>query len=121
MPEPRTPNERPPRRPTHARVESVERLSARMIRVVLGGEGLKGFGAGEFTDHYVKLLLPPPGAPYGPPFDVEDIRARLPREQWPRTRTYTVQAWDPERTRLTIDFVHHGDAGVAGPWAASAQ
>jgi NADPH-dependent ferric siderophore reductase len=121
MPEPRAPNERPPRRPTHARVQSVERLSARMIRVVLGGEGLQGFGAGEFTDHYVKLLLPPPGAPYGPPFDVEDIRARLPREQWPRTRTYTVQAWDPERTRLTIDFVHHGHAGIAGPWAASAQ
>jgi NADPH-dependent ferric siderophore reductase len=103
-------------------VEEVERLSPRMVRVVLGGEDLRDFGAGRFTDHYVKLLLPPPGAPYRSPFDVDDIRARLPREQWPRTRTYTVRAWDPERTRLTIDFVHHGDdAGIAGPWAASAQ
>jgi NADPH-dependent ferric siderophore reductase len=91
-----------------------------MIRVVLGGEGLTGFPAGEFTDHYVKLLFPPPGASYGVPFDVEQVRADLPPEQWPVTRTYTVRAWDPDNGELTIDFVHHGDEGLAGPWAASA-
>jgi len=91
-----------------------------MIRVVLGGAGLAGFPAGEFTDHYVKLLFPPPGAPYAAPFDVEQIRAELPPEQWPVTRTYTVRAWDPDSGELTIDFVYHGDEGVAGPWAASA-
>jgi NADPH-dependent ferric siderophore reductase len=36
-----------------------------------------------------------------------------------RTRTYTVREWDGER--LTIDFVVHGDEGVAGPWAAAAK
>jgi NADPH-dependent ferric siderophore reductase len=108
------------RRPLIARVEETQRISPHMIRVVVGGEDLAGFGAGEYTDHYVKLQLPPAGAPYSAPFDVEDIRARLPREQWPRTRTYTVRAWDPERVRLTIDFVYHGDTGVAGPWAAAA-
>ena len=36
-------------------------------------------------------------------------------------RTYTVRSWDPERTELAIDFVVHGDRGVAGPWAAAAQ
>ena len=91
-----------------------------MIRVVVGGDDLAGFDAGRFTDHYVKLQLPPPGASYAAPFDVEDVKARLPREQWPRTRTYSVRAWDPERLRLTIDFVVHGDTGVAGPWAAAA-
>jgi NADPH-dependent ferric siderophore reductase len=91
-----------------------------MIRVVLGGEGLAGFPAGEFTDHYVKLLFPPPGAPYGVPFDVEQVRAEFPPEHWPVTRTYTVRAWDPDGGELTIDFVHHGDEGVAGPWAAAA-
>jgi NADPH-dependent ferric siderophore reductase len=97
------------------------RVTPHMIRVVLGGEGLAGFPAGEFTDHYVKLLFPPPGAPYGVPFDVEQVRAELPQEQWPVTRTYTVRAWDPASGELTIDFVYHGDEGLAGPWAASAR
>jgi NADPH-dependent ferric siderophore reductase len=114
----------PPKRdrtPRLARVVSTESVTPRMIRVVLGGEGLEGFGAGAFTDHYVKLQIPPRGAGYAAPFDVEDVKARLPKEQWPRTRTYTVRAWDPERTELTLDFVVHGDEGVAGPWAAAAR
>jgi NADPH-dependent ferric siderophore reductase len=111
------------RRPRVARVAEVvrtSRVTPHMIRVVLGGEGLTGFPAGEFTDHYVKLLFPPPGASYGVPFDVEQVRADLPPEQWPVTRTYTVRAWDPDNQELTIDFVYHGDEGLAGPWAASA-
>jgi NADPH-dependent ferric siderophore reductase len=78
-----------------ARVLETRRLTPQMIRVVLGGDELAGFGAGAFTDHYVKLRI------------------------GPRTRTYTVREWDGER--LTIDFVVHGAAGVAGPWAAAAQ
>ncbi|NVI86603.1 siderophore-interacting protein [Actinomadura sp. BRA 177] len=98
-----------------------ERLTPHMIRVVLGGDGLAGFGAGEFTDHYVKLLFPRPDVAYPEPFDMEKVRAELPREQWPSTRTYTVRAWDAEAGELTIDFVHHGDKGLAGPWAANAR
>jgi NADPH-dependent ferric siderophore reductase len=112
---------RPARRPRHAEVQEVRWLNPHMIRIVVGGEGLDGFDPGEFTDHYVKLQLPPPGAPYTAPFALEELRERLPREQWPRTRTYTVRDWDPEARSLTIDFVHHGDTGVAGPWAASAK
>jgi NADPH-dependent ferric siderophore reductase len=116
-----TPTERPVRRPRHAPVQRVERLGPHLVRIVVAGDELEGFGAGPFTDHYVKLQLPPQGAPYAAPFDVEEIRATLPREQWPRTRTYTVRAWDPAANALTIDFVVHGDEGVAGPWAAAAQ
>src|SRR3954452_13300847 len=87
------------RTPRIAVVEEVRRLTPRMIRIVFGGDGLAGFGAGEFSDHYVKLQLP------------EDERTRV--------RTYTVREWDGER--LTIDFVVHGDEGVAGPWAAAAR
>lgn len=115
------PKPRPARRTLVVRVEEVERVTPRMVRIVFGGDDLAGFGAGEFTDHYVKLQIPPAGAGYAAPFDPEEIKARLPKEQWPRTRTYSVRAWDPERTRLTIDFVHHGDEGVAGPWAAAAK
>lgn len=116
-----TPTSRPPRRARVAVVEHVERLTPGLIRVTLVGEELEGFDAGEFTDHYVKLQIPPAGAPYAAPFDPEEIKARHPREHWPRTRTYTVRSWDAEQLRLTIDFVYHGDHGVAGPWAAAAK
>ncbi|MGV9689818.1 siderophore-interacting protein [Streptomyces sp. NPDC003444] len=106
---------------TEARVVHTERITPHMVRLVLGGAGLDGFDAGEYTDHYVKLLFAPGGVTYPEPFDMERIREEFPREQWPTTRTYTVRAWDPERRELTIDFVVHGDEGLAGPWAARAE
>ena len=111
---------RPKRRTIHATVVSAARLTPGMVRVTVGGDELDRFAAGEFTDHYVKLQLPPPGADYAAPFDPEDVKAGRPRDQWPRVRTYSVSEWDAERRLLTIDFVVHGDAGVAGPWAAAA-
>jgi NADPH-dependent ferric siderophore reductase len=114
----------PPRRgraPRLARVVSTERVSPHLVRIVLGGDGLAGFAAGEFTDHYVKLQIPPRGAGYQAPFDAEEVKAAHPRDHWPRTRTYTVRAWDGERGELTVDFVVHGDEGVAGPWALAAR
>ncbi|MFE5217024.1 MULTISPECIES: siderophore-interacting protein [unclassified Streptomyces] len=108
---------RQPRRAHTAQVVRTERLTPHMQRVVLGGEGLAGFAADTCTDHYVKLLFAPPGVAYPEPFDLERIRAEFPREQWPVTRTYTVRAFDPEHRELTLDFVIHGDEGLAGPWA----
>lgn len=112
--------ERPARKPrrTHtARVIRTERLTPHMQRVVLGGEELAGFPADTCTDHYVKLLFPAAGVAYPEPFDMQRIREEFPREQWPVTRTYTVRAWDPEHLELTLDFVVHGDEGLAGPWS----
>jgi NADPH-dependent ferric siderophore reductase len=109
--------ERKPRRPHTAQVVRTERLSPHMQRVVLGGDTLTEFTAGTSTDHYVKLLFGPEGVSYPEPFDLERIREEFPREQWPVTRTYTVRAWDPEVRELTLDFVVHGDEGLAGPWA----
>ncbi|MEU8568707.1 siderophore-interacting protein [Streptomyces pathocidini] len=104
-----------------ARVVRKERLTPHMVRVVLGGEGLADFPAGEYTDHYVKLLFPAEGTTLPEPFDLEAVRRELPRDQWPRMRTYTVRAWDPERRELTLDFVVHGDTGLAGPWAVTVE
>ncbi|MFI6563305.1 siderophore-interacting protein [Streptomyces sp. NPDC050534] len=110
---------RKPRRAQSAQVVRTERLTPHMQRVVLGGDGLAGFTADTCTDHYVKLLFPPAaGVTYPEPFDLERIREDLPREQWPVTRTYTVRAWDPESREMALDFVIHGDEGLAGPWAA---
>ncbi|MER7734980.1 siderophore-interacting protein [Streptomyces erythrochromogenes] len=102
-------------------VVRTERLSPHMVRLVLGGEGLADFGAGDYTDHYVKLLFAPEGVTYPAPWDLERIRGDFPRAQWPRQRAYTVRHWDPVHLELTLDFVVHGDEGLAGPWAARAQ
>lgn len=102
-------------------VSSSERVGASLIRIVLAGEGLADFEAGEFSDHYVKVQLPPPGAGYSAPFDNEQIKSDLPRESWPRTRSITVRRWQPEQGLLTLDFVDHGPGGFAGPWAVAAS
>lgn len=99
-------------------VVRTERLTPHMVRLVLGGDGLAGFGAGAYSDHYVKLLFEPEGVRYAEPWDMDAIRATHHREAWPRQRAYTVRAWDPARLELTLDFVVHGDEGLAGPWAA---
>ncbi|GGT36071.1 siderophore-interacting protein [Nonomuraea spiralis] len=98
-----------------------ERLSPHMIRIVVGGDGLRDFACRGLTDHYVKLVFPHEGVDYPEPFSVKHVRETMPREFWPRLRTYTVRAWDPDALELTLDFVHHGDKGLAGPWAAAAR
>jgi NADPH-dependent ferric siderophore reductase len=104
-----------------ARVLSTEYVTPHMIRVCFGGENLAGLGVGEFADAYVKLIFPPAGASYREPFDVDDIQRNLTPDEWPVMRSYTVRWWDSETGELAIDFVYHGDEGVAGPWAARAR
>jgi len=116
--------EQPKRRtpqPKHATVARAERLTPHMIRVVLTVDPAARLEIGDSTDHYVKLAFAPEGVTYAEPLDIEAIRRDLPREQWPRTRTYTVRAWDEATREMTVDFVHHGDEGLAGPWAASVR
>src|SRR4030088_3531004 len=97
------------RRLHQATVQRSEWLTPHMIRVVLEGGTLADFEAGAFSDHYVKLVFPHPGVDYPDPLDMEAVRRDLPREQWPRVRTYTVRDWEPATRELTVDFVYHGD------------
>jgi NADPH-dependent ferric siderophore reductase len=88
----------PPNRPLrNTLVVETAQLTPNMVRIVVEGPELEGFAVGEFTDHYVKCRF------------------------GDTTRTYTVRHWDAKRLRLTLDFVVHGDKGIAGPWAASAR
>jgi NADPH-dependent ferric siderophore reductase len=112
---------RPVRAATIGEVTRVEQLTPHMVRVVVGGAGLTGLNAGAYTDHYVKILFPQPGIAYPEPFDIAVIRETMPRDQQPLVRTYTVRRWRPEVPELWLDFVVHGDEGIAGPWAAGAQ
>ncbi|GAB2922086.1 siderophore-interacting protein [Nonomuraea fastidiosa] len=101
-------------------VQRTERISRHMVRLVVGGDGLSGFSTNGYTDHYVKLVFPYEGVDYPRPFSMKICRETMPRQLWPRLRTYTVRAWDPDALELTLDFVVHGDEGLAGPWAAQA-
>ncbi len=102
------------------RVERVQQLTPHLVRVVLGGDGLAGFTPAPWTDSYVNLYFLPPDSAYRVPFDVDVVR-KLPVGERPASRRYTVRAWDPDRREMSIDFVVHGDSGVAGPWAAAAR
>jgi NADPH-dependent ferric siderophore reductase len=98
-----------------------EELSPHMVRIVAGGEGFSSYVNNDYVDRYVKIAFPQPGVEYPLPLDLWAIRESMPREQWPHTRTYTVRWVDEAARELAIDFVIHGDEGLAGPWAANAR
>jgi len=77
-----------------ARTEAVARD---MVRVILTGPDVLALPPLAFTDSYVKLIF-------------GEV-----------TRTYTIRRFDREAGEMAIDFVIHGDVGLAGPWAARAQ
>ncbi|WP_427133768.1 siderophore-interacting protein [Pseudarthrobacter sp. S9] len=98
-----------------------EQLSPHMVRIVAGGPGFADYATNGFVDRYVKIVFPQPGIDYPDPLDLWEVRETMPRDQWPHTRTYTVRWVDQVAQELAIDFVIHGDEGLAGPWAAAAQ
>jgi NADPH-dependent ferric siderophore reductase len=110
-------------RPVHTfEVVRSEQLTPHLIRVVLGGTGFDTFSPNEYTDAYVKIVFVRDGVDVGAlpqPLTLDSFNA-LPVEQRPDVRTYTVRRVDAERREISIDFVVHGEHGVAGPWAAAA-
>jgi NADPH-dependent ferric siderophore reductase len=98
-----------------------EQLAPQMVRIVAGGDGFADFVNNGFVDRYVKIVFPQLGVQYPSPLDLWSIRETMPREQWPFTRTYTLRWVDTAARELAIDFVVHGDEGLAGPWAARAE
>ncbi len=105
----------------HAHVRRTSRPTPSLVRVVLGGGDLDQLVMPDATDAYVNVALRPAGAPYDEVFDPRAVRQEHPQETWPARRRYTVRAWDAAAAELTVDFVVHGDEGVAGPWAATAE
>lgn len=87
-------------------VAASERISPGMVRLRFTGD-LSAFEDSVFTDRYVKLV-------FGDPDE-------LARGGRPTMRTYTAVDPDPVAGTVTIDFVVHGDSGIAGPWAAAAK
>lgn len=88
---------------TYGTVLRTEQVSPHLVRVVLGGPGLDGFVDPEHADSYVNAQFP-----------TEEEGATVPRR-------CTVRRWDTAARELSLDFVTHGDDGVAGPWAQRAR
>ncbi|GAA2250429.1 siderophore-interacting protein [Herbiconiux moechotypicola] len=105
---------------THLTVTETLWLTPVIRRVRFRSDDLSAFAESRFTDRYVKLVFPKPGVQLPEPLDVRALRGVLPPEQMPDVRTYTALHPDVEAGTLDIDFVIHGDSGVAGPWAAAA-
>lgn len=97
-----------------------ERITPEMARLTFTAPELAEFPELEFTDHYVKLLFPPPGADYAVAETLQHTEDEG-LDQRPVTRTYTIRSFDRGARQLVMDFVVHGTEGIAGPWAAAAQ
>lgn len=112
---------RKPRVQITLKVLRKEWLTDHMVRIIAGGPEMAKFEAKDATDMYVKISFLHPGISYTEPINIAELKKTLPREQWPVTRTYTVRWVDLEAQELALDFVIHGDEGLAGPWAAQAE
>src|SRR6202042_1249995 len=98
-----------------------EQLSPHTVRITAGGPGFDALRMNEFTDKYAKILFVDPALGLTPPYDLAALRESLPPGRQPVPRTYTLRRADPRRQELAIDFVVHGDEGIAAPWAAHAE
>lgn len=98
-----------------ATVKATRQLSTNLIRVTFDCPELAGMDL-PFTDHYIKILfVPGTQRPFDPDTDGD------PSDVAAVTRTYSLRSHDASNGAITVDFVVHGDAGLAGPWAAHAE
>ena len=113
---------RRPRPQAVLEVRAKTRLSPRLLRLTLGGDGYRVLNRNQHSDAYVKLLIADPASGLHPPYDLDALRADSP-ELLPTRRTYTVRRWDDEKQQIEVDVVLHGDGsdGVAARWADACQ
>ncbi|MCV9993134.1 siderophore-interacting protein [Paeniglutamicibacter sp. ZC-3] len=112
---------RPVRPQVVLEVLASERLSPHMMRLTFGGPGFVNFQDKAVSDRYVKILFAKPELGLVPPYDLDALREQQAPEDFPVRRTYTLRHVDLEAQTVQIDFVIHGDQGLAGPWAQNAK
>lgn len=99
-----------------------ERVGPHMMRVTVGGDQLDALPRHGY-DQWFRMFLPSSGGETS--FDlparldmVGYLRyLRMPKATRPPMRNYSVRAFRQEARELDVDFVVHGESGVAGPWA----
>ena len=117
----------PPKNATmlHADVVRVSNVTPNMIRITLGGADLANFVPLGF-DQWFRLFLPLAGETnFALPKKIDLLGyvqyLAMPKATRPPMRNYTVRAFREAEAELDIDFVAHGDAGIASGWAARAK
>ncbi len=115
---PTTPIRREPPTFRRAAVRSIEHLSPRMRRFVLGGTELEGLEIDEPAAS-VRLLLPPPGRGSLVMPEWTGNQFELPDGERAPIRTFTPRRLDTGELALTLDIVVH-DGGTASDWASTA-
>ncbi|GAA4170700.1 siderophore-interacting protein [Gryllotalpicola koreensis] len=109
-----------------AEVLRVGRVTPHMVRVTFGGDDLRRLPLRGY-DQWFRLFLPRVDgetdfdavpAQFGLGGYLRYLTARSGTR--PPMRNYTVRELRPDAGELDVDFVAHGDAGVAGPWAQRA-
>jgi NADPH-dependent ferric siderophore reductase len=107
-------------------VVGTQQLAPHMVRVVLGTDDFDTFVPSKFTDSYVKLAFVADDLDdrdvdaLPQPLTLDSFRGLPPGKQ-PSVRTMTVRRVDEAAREITIDIAVHGEHGVAGPWAVTAQ
>lgn len=105
-----------------AEVIEARRISPHFVRLTIEGPDLADWRDLGF-DQWFRLAVPTSESTrfdnLADTFDTAGYLKylTLPRATRPVIRNYTVRAFRPEARELDIDFVVHGDEGVAGPWA----
>ena len=94
-----------------ARLVERTELAPGYIRVRLEGDALRGFDSPGCDDH-IRVFFPDADGGSAA-LSTDELRASPNRE-------YTPLMWDGEAGVLELEFVVHGDEGVAGRWAADA-
>lgn len=102
-------------------ITRVERLNDQMVRIIAGAPDLDGYRSNGAIDEYVKVFVADPALGLEPPYDMRDLRQRLPREKVPRSKSYTIRWIDALVPEIAIDFVVHGEPGTVGHWAGTVQ
>jgi NADPH-dependent ferric siderophore reductase len=108
-----------------ADVVRVAQVTPGMIRVTLGGDSLAAFEPQGF-DQWFRLFLPLQGETnFALPKKIDLLGyvqyLAMPKATRPPMRNYTVRAFRADERELDIDFVAHGDEGIASGWAARAE
>ncbi|WP_404289358.1 siderophore-interacting protein [Glutamicibacter arilaitensis] len=112
---------RPVRPQVVLQVVKRQQISEHLVRLTFGGPGFEDFVDKPATDRYIKILFAKPELGLTPPYDMDELRERLPGEDLPVRRTYTVRRSDTAEGTIEVDFVVHGSDGIAGPWARDAK
>src|SRR5699024_1858728 len=111
---------RKPRKANEATVTGRRQLSPDLVRLSLNSSAFVGKELA-ITDHYIKLFFTPEGADYSWPFDIEKVSEEQHRVTQTVTRNYALINLDLESGDFDVDFVTHGDFGLAAPWARTVE